>query len=128
MPATVPSLSPWDQLLQPVQDALRGTTHRPCLTGLHGSATAFALTLLAKQHDRSWLIVSASDEDAERLYDDLTFFHQLQGLSTEPLALFPEWETLPYESTPPLVELVARRMRTLHRLTAGQRTLLVTSV
>jgi transcription-repair coupling factor (superfamily II helicase) len=111
-----------------VQEALRGTDRRPCLTGLYGSATAFALTLLAHRDDRSWLIVSASDEDAERLYDDLTFFHQLQGLPTEPLALFPEWETLPYESTPPHVGLVGRRMRTLHRLTAGQRTLLVTSV
>jgi len=127
MPAA-PLPSSWDQLLQPVQDALRGTTHRPCLTGLHGSATAFALTLLAQRQDRSWLIVSASDEDAERLYDDLQFFHNLLGLSTEPLALFPEWETLPYEATPPHVGLVGHRMRTLHRLTTGQRTLLVTSV
>ncbi len=109
-------------------DALRGAAGRPCLTGLHGSATAFALTLLAQRQDRSWLIVSASDEDAERLHDDLTFFHQMLGLSTDPLALFPEWETLPYESTAPLVQLVARRMRTLHRLTTGERTLLVTSV
>jgi transcription-repair coupling factor (superfamily II helicase) len=111
-----------------MQEALRGAHSRPCLTGLHGSATAFALTLLAHRDDRSRLVVSASDEDAQRLYDDLTFFHQLQGLPTEPLALFPEWETLPYESTPPHVELVARRMRTLHRLMDGQRTLLVTSV
>ncbi len=127
MPAA-PLPSSWDQLLQPVQDALRGAKGKPCLTGLHGSATAFALTLLAQRLDRSWLIVSASDEEAERLHDDLTFFHQLQGLSTEPLALFPEWETLPYEATPPHVGLVGRRMRTLHRLTAGQPTLLVTSV
>jgi len=127
MPAAS-SPSPWEQLLQPVQDALRIAQGRPCLTGLHGSATALALTLLAHTQDRSWLIVSASDEDAERLYDDLTFFHQLRGLSLEPLALFPEWETLPYESTPPHVELIARRMRTLHRLTAGQRTLMVTSI
>ncbi|MBI5777004.1 MAG: hypothetical protein HY444_06390, partial [Nitrospirae bacterium] len=128
MPAPAPSPSSWDQLLQPVQDALRGAKHRPCLTGLHGSATAFALTLLTRADDRSWLFVSASDEDAERLYNDLTFFHSVIGLSTEPLALFPEWETLPYEATPPHVGLVARRMRTLHRLTTGQRTLLVTSV
>jgi transcription-repair coupling factor (superfamily II helicase) len=128
MPATAPSLSSWDQLLQPVLDALHGAAGRPCLTGLHGSATAFALTLLAQRQDRSWLIVSASDEDAERLHDDLSFFHQVLGVSTEPLALFPEWETLPYESTAPHVQLVARRMRTLHRLTTGRRTLLVTSV
>ncbi len=128
MPTPAPASSPWDPLLQPVLDALRGAAGRPCLTGVHGSATAFALTLLAQRQDRSWLIVSASDEDAERLHDDLTFFHQMLGLPTDPLALFPEWETLPYESTAPLVQLVARRMRTLNRLTTGQRTLLVTSV
>jgi transcription-repair coupling factor (superfamily II helicase) len=128
VPVTEPLPSSWDQLLQPVQDALRGAKHRPCLTGLHGSATAFALTLLMPADDRSWLIVVDSDEAAERFSDDLRFFHHLLGLSTEPLALFPEWETLPYEATAPHVELVARRMRTLHQLTTGQRTLLVTSV
>jgi transcription-repair coupling factor (superfamily II helicase) len=127
MPATT-TIPQWDTVLRPALDALRGGAGRPCLTGLHGSATAFALTLLAQHHDRSWLIVSASDEDAGRLYDDLAFFHQLQGLPAEALALFPEWETLPYESTPPHVELISRRMRTLHRLASGQRALLVTSV
>ncbi len=129
MPAAATSTSSWDQLLRPVQEALRDAKRRPCLTGLHGSATAFALTLLV-QHEinSSWLILSASDDDAERLYNDLLFFHHLLGLPTDTLALFPEWETLPYEATPPHVELVARRMRTLHRLTTGQRTALVTSV
>ena len=128
MPTAAISTSSWDQLLRPVQEALRGAKNRPCLTGLHGSATAFALTLLAQRHDPSWLILSASDSDAERLYNDLLFFHQLLGLPTDALTLFPEWETLPYEATPPHVELIARRMRTLHRLTTGQRTVLVTSV
>ncbi len=128
MPIASQTVSHWDTVLQPVLDALRGAKHRPCLTGLHGSATAFALTLLARADDRSWLIVVDSDEAAERLSNDLRFFHHLLGLSTGPLALFPEWETLPYEATPPHVELVARRMRTLHQLTTGQRTLLVTSV
>jgi len=60
--------------------------------------------------------VTGSDEAAERLYEDLQFFHAMLGLSPEALALFPEWETLPYEATPPHVELIARRMQTLHRL------------
>jgi len=128
MPIASQTVSHWDTVLQPVLDALRGAKHRPCLTGLYGSATAFALTLLTRADDRSWLIVVDSDEAAERLSNDLRFFHHLLGLSTEPLALFPEWETLPYEATAPHVELVARRMRTLHQLTTGQRTLLVTSV
>src|SRR5439155_1039067 len=100
--------------------------------------TGFSLTLLARElADTSWLIVTATDEAAERLYEDLRFFHAMLGLSSEALALFPEWETLPYESTPPHVELIARRMRTLHRLVGAgppppqmerSRTTLVTSV
>lgn len=74
------------------------------------------------------MIITATDESAERLYDDLRFFHAVLGLSAEPLALFPEWETLPYEPTPPHVDLIARRMRTLHRLVEQAPTLLVTSV
>ena len=44
-------------------------------------------------------------------FDDLRFFHNLIGLPSETLMLFPEWETLPYESTPPHVESIGRRMR-----------------
>jgi len=106
----------WDQLLRPVLDSLRDNRSRPCVIGPHGSTAAFALTLLTSNAPTSWLIVTASDEAAERLYEDLQFFHAMLGLSPEALALFPEWETLPYEATPPHVELIARRMKTLHRL------------
>src|SRR6059036_1971732 len=138
MSPTTPS---WDQFFRPILNALRSRQGRPGLTGLHGSTTGFSLTLLARGlSDSSWLIVTATDEAAERLYEDLRFFHAMLGLSPEALALFPEWETLPYESTPPHVELIARRMRTLHRLVGsggasatrlagdGSRTTLVTSV
>ncbi len=121
----------WDQVLRPVREALRDCPSRAGLTGLQGATAAFALTLLsgsAEASPRSWLIVTASDERAERLYDDLRFFYAMLGLPGEALALFPEWETLPYEPTPPHVDLIARRMRTLRRLTDGARTVLVTSV
>jgi len=125
----------WDQILRPVSEALRQPRRRPCLISPHGSTTAFALSLLARpttpppsEIARSWLIVTATDESAERLYDDLQFFHGLLGLASDGLGFFPEWETLPYEATPPHVELIARRMRTLHRLADHTRTLLVTSV
>ncbi len=114
-----------------MREALRDCPSRAGLTGLQGATAAFALTLLsgsAEASPRSWLIVTASDESAERLYDDLRFFYAMLGLPGEALALFPEWETLPYEPTPPHVDLIARRMRTLRRLTDGARTVLVTSV
>ncbi len=143
----VPSLSKvWDPFLQPLREVVQAGGGRPGLVGLHGSAGAFALTLLTHPHvgrsvqtkggppgpsseaPPSWLIVTATDEAAERLYDDLQFFYTLLGRSADALALFPEWETLPYEATPPHIELIARRMRTLHRLVEGSRTVLVASI
>ncbi len=114
--------------MRPVGDALRADRGRPCLTGVQGSTAAFALTVLSRAGSKSWLIVTASEESADRLSDDLEFFHDLLGLSRESLGRFPEWETLPYEATAPSVALIAKRMRTLHRLTEGSRTVLVTSI
>ena len=97
------------------------------------AAAALALTLLTRDSARggigqSWLIITATDESADRLHNDLRFFHALLGLPDEHLTLFPEWETLPYEPIAPPVDLVARRMRALRRLADGNRTVLVTSI
>jgi len=118
----------WDQLLQPVRDAFGHIQSRACLTGVHGAMGAFAISVLTRSEGPSVLIVSASDEEAERMYDNLCFFQTLFGLSTDTLAFFPEWETLPYEPTAPPPELIARRARTLYRLADGARTILVTSI
>jgi transcription-repair coupling factor (superfamily II helicase) len=99
--------------------------------GTHGALNGLALSLLIDRTagtNTSWLIVTASDETAERLYLDLRFFHDLLGLPCGPLAFLPEWETLPYEPTAPPVDLIARRMRTLDHLLQQPRTVLVTSI
>jgi transcription-repair coupling factor (superfamily II helicase) len=77
---------------------------------------------------KPWLIVSRSDEAAERLYDDLCFFSTLAGLPPDSLAFFPKWETLPYEATEPHVGLIARRMNALYRARTMPRIRLVTSI
>src|SRR2546427_10121777 len=98
MSPTTPS---WDQLLRPILNALRSRQGRPGLTGLHGSTTGFSLTLLSRElPDSSWLIVTATDEAAVRLYEDLRFFRAMLGRSPEALALFPDWETFPYDALP----------------------------
>lgn len=114
--------------------ALKQTSARPCVTGLHGSSAAFVLTsltsapALASYRNRPWIIVTANNEAAERLFDDLQFCHQLTGAPSDRLTLFPQWETLPYEATAPHVGLIAHRMQTLHRLQSSPDTTLVTSV
>ncbi|MDQ6734609.1 MAG: transcription-repair coupling factor [Nitrospirota bacterium] len=128
MPAPAHAFQFWDQLLQPIHDAFQRTAGRSCLTGIHGAMGAFALSLLTRIDGPSFVLVTASDEDAERVYDDVLFFQTMLGLSSEAVALFPEWETLPYEPTAPAPELIARRARTLYRLSERARTVLITSV
>lgn len=107
---------------------------RSCLLGVHGATAACALTLVrsaqqdASVHPRPWVVVTESDESAERLFNDLRFFHEFIGRPVDDLAWFPEWETLPYEATAPHVGLIARRMTTLHRLVTNPPTMLVTSI
>ncbi|MDP9131619.1 MAG: hypothetical protein M3M98_00600, partial [Nitrospirota bacterium] len=126
-----PHLTQW---LAPALDALRAGTGKPCLMGLHGSTAGFGLALLTPGAPanalagRSWLVVAKTDDDAERLYRDTLFFRTLCGLPGDDLALFPKWETLPYESTVPHIDLVARRMQTLHRLCTTPRTVLFTAI
>ncbi|MEK7800741.1 MAG: transcription-repair coupling factor [Nitrospirota bacterium] len=112
--------------LAPLRSALDHEKARVCLLGAHGPTSACALTLLHR--GSPWVVVTASDESAERMFNDLCFFYGLMGRPVEDLAWFPEWETLPYEATAPHVGLIAHRMTTLHRLLINPPTILVTSV
>ncbi|MFN3681082.1 MAG: transcription-repair coupling factor, partial [Nitrospira sp.] len=104
------------------------------MTRLHGSTPAFALTLLAQAQrstlaePHSFVVLTADDTTAERLFNDLRFFHALLGLPSDNVAWFPEWETLPYEATAPHIGLIARRMTTLHHLCARQSIMVVASM
>ncbi len=127
---SIPTTAPW---LSPIAEALTEAGGRPCLTGLHGSTAGFALSSLLRTtagrlSERPWLIIARSDEAAERLFDDLRFYHQLTGQPTASLVFFPRWETLPYEATAPHVGLVARRMTTLHQITTQPAARVVTSI
>jgi transcription-repair coupling factor (superfamily II helicase) len=80
---------------------------------LHGSADALALARLAAAA-RPLAIVCASALDAQRLREEMPWFDP--GLR---VALFPDWETLPYDSFSPHHDLVSERLETLHRISAG---------
>ncbi len=133
---SIPQFQPFEQVLQPIRDSLESGQGKPCIVGLHGSTAGFALTLLVRQTRKRatrdavspWLVITATEEAAEGIFQDLQLFHQLLGDDPERVALFPKWETLPYESTPPHVDLVARRMRTLHRLRTAPDAILIASV
>jgi len=76
-----------------------------------GSADALLLARLAQARvadKRMLAIVTAEPADAQRLADELPFF--APGLRT---TVFPDWETLPYDTFSPHQDLISERLATL---------------
>ena len=89
-----------------------------------GSADALVLAQLAQREKaagRITAIVTADAADAQRLLDEIAFFApELR------CALFPDWETLPYDTFSPHQDLISERLQGVHdeRL-AGDRLVLL---
>ena len=79
-----------------------------------GSADALLLARLAQRElkeGRLSAIVTADANDAQRLLEEMAFFApELR------CALFPDWETLPYDTFSPHQDLISERLATLWRI------------
>jgi transcription-repair coupling factor (superfamily II helicase) len=83
-----------------------------------GSADALLLARLAREHagaKRLLAIFTAEPSDTTRLADELPFFDP--GLR---VAVFPDWETLPYDTFSPHQDLISERLATLWRVRSGE--------
>lgn len=79
-----------------------------------GAADALLLAQLAQREQaqgRPTAIVTADASDAQRLMDEMAFF-----VPDLRCALFPDWETLPYDSFSPHQDLISERLATLWRI------------
>src|SRR4051812_2126806 len=79
-----------------------------------GSADALLLARLAQrelQEGRLTAIVAADANDAQRLLEEIAFFAPKLRC-----ALFPDWETLPYDTFSPHQDLISERLATLWRI------------
>jgi len=104
MPLNVPALA----------TGKRYTLPRP-----QGSADALQLARQARDGRAKGaaplVIFTAEPHDAPRLLEELTLFDpELRA------ALFPDWETLPYDSFSPHEDLISERLATLWRLHAAR--------
>ena len=82
-----------------------------------GSGDALLLARLARSHanaKRLLAVFTAEPSDAPRLADELPFFEP--GLR---VAVFPDWETLPYDTFSPHQDLISERLATLWRIHSG---------
>jgi len=88
---------------------------RIALPPLPGAADALALSQLGTQAamaGRTVAVVCADALTAQRLTDEIAWFAPALRV-----ALFPDWETLPYDHFSPHQDLVSARLATLYRLT-----------
>ncbi len=79
-----------------------------------GSSDALLLAQLGEREKaagRPTTIVTADANDAQRLLDEIAFF-----APTLRCALFPDWETLPYDTFSPHQDLISERLATLWRI------------
>ncbi|MEJ8839309.1 transcription-repair coupling factor [Ramlibacter sp. AN1133] len=79
-----------------------------------GSADALLLARLAQRElldGKLTAIVTADANDAQRLLDEIAFF-----APDLRCALFPDWETLPYDQFSPHQDLISERLATLWRI------------
>jgi transcription-repair coupling factor (superfamily II helicase) len=79
-----------------------------------GSADAVLLAQLAEREKKAGkitAIVTADASDAQRLMEELVFFEP--GLRC---VVFPDWETLPYDTFSPHQDLISERLATLWRI------------
>ena len=99
--------------LPALHSAQRFTLPRP--PGSADAALLAALVAREKSQGRRVSIICAEAFDAQRLLEEMQFFHpELQCV------LFPDWETLPYDGFSPHQDLISERLATLWRISQGQ--------
>jgi len=93
------------------------TAERPQIVwrGLHGSAASLAIAETVASQERSLAIIVRTAAQAEQLKRELAFF-----VPDSTVAIFPDYETLPYEAISPPKDLLADRLAALHKLATGE--------
>lgn len=83
----------------------------PRLVGSSDALVLSELALQAKKTGQLLAVLTADALDAQRLLEEIPFFS-----NTLRCALFPDWETLPYDNFSPHQDLISERLATLWRI------------
>ncbi|MBT0587264.1 transcription-repair coupling factor [Alteromonas oceanisediminis] len=82
---------------------------------LTGCSAALAIAKAAEKHDGPVLLVTADTPSANRLEKEIAFFSQDKQ---QKINIFPDWETLPYDTFSPHQDIVSQRLETLDALSS----------
>ncbi|MSP39554.1 MAG: transcription-repair coupling factor [Deltaproteobacteria bacterium] len=98
--------------------------------GVQGGARAYLLSLVAARARRPLLVIAASANHAETLFDDLSFFlGEERNLPPfrKRLHLLPSWEVLPFENLSPHPDNIAARLEGLYKLVEESAPILIST-
>ena len=108
------------------EPTLLPTNEHPSLRwlGLTGAATALQVARAATQATGPILLVTGDAATAARLEEELAFF----CAGAVPIFGFPGYETLPYDQFSPHPDIISQRLRTMARLPALKRGIVIVDV
>ena len=88
--------------------------------------SALALGISENLTDKPLLVITRTAQEAQEVLDALSFFLTVE--QAQRLALFSDYETLPYDVFSPAEDLISERLEVLHRAARGDKLILITSI
>ncbi|MDA0147310.1 transcription-repair coupling factor [Vibrio sp. LaRot3] len=88
----------------------QGAGDKKQVGNLTGASLALAIAELAEQHSGHTLLATPDPQSALKLQQEIEQFTQHE------VALFPDWETLPYDNFSPHQEIISERIARLYQL------------
>ena len=107
----------------PISQARIKSAHQQQWLGLAGSSLSLALSRACQAHPGLTLLVARSSHQAQLIHRDLT----LLGAEDLPLVLFPDRETLPYDTYSAHPDIASDRLSALSRMAGLDRGIIIAS-
>lgn len=101
------------QFIASLPDLSQRSNQKLAIGNLQGSALALTIVEMAKQQSSLTVLLCHDTATALKLETELEFVAAEHNL---PVMLFPDWETLPYDSFSPHQDIISQRLETLYHL------------
>jgi len=123
---TIKIMSKQHHLLSPVIASRRGKlADKKVWQNLLGSSASIAIYQAALQSDKPILLVVHDTPSALRIEQELLSLISKNELS---ICLFPDWETLPYDTFSPHQDIISQRLATLYQLSRMDKGIVIVPV
>jgi transcription-repair coupling factor (superfamily II helicase) len=93
---------------------------------LYGSSFGLAIVSAAQEHQGPVIVVTEDNRHAQSLEEEIRFY--MGQHSHIPLLSYPDWECLVYDRFSPHQDIISQRLRTLSRLPALDRGIILLSI